>query len=142
MGDPETGEEDPEGYPDKYELEEIELGFADYVTPVTRPNFAQAWQALEDKGGESEDVFELTSMTNLQEAVDQVLKLLGLSACERSSTVKEGKNRHELFMAGMYVGGQEVLARARLAFDEHVSMNLCVRAPSEELSQLVLSCIE
>ena len=29
------------------QLEPIELGFADFVQPMVRPNFAQAWQALE-----------------------------------------------------------------------------------------------
>eukprot|EP00730_Choanoeca_flexa_P002859 TRINITY_DN11208_c0_g1_i2.p1 TRINITY_DN11208_c0_g1~~TRINITY_DN11208_c0_g1_i2.p1 ORF type:complete len:873 (+),score=297.02 TRINITY_DN11208_c0_g1_i2:71-2689(+) len=138
--DPETGETDPEGYDDKYELEAIELGFADYVQPVVRPNFAQAWQALE--GAEERDsVFELSNMESIEEAITQVMDLLGLAACEKSDKVNEGKLRHDLFLSGMFVGGHEILVRAKMAFDDGVNMELAIRSNNGELSDLVLECI-
>ena len=86
-------------------------------------------------------MFQLSNMESIEEAVTKVLELLGLAACEKSDKVKEGKLRHDLFLSGFFVGGHEILVRARMAFDQGVNMDICIRTPSAELSELVLACI-
>ncbi len=69
-------------------------------------------------------------MVSFPDAVNSLIKVLGLGVCERSDRVPEGKSAHTLLLAGVFRGGHEVLARARLALDPHdrtVSMNLAVR---------------
>ena len=39
------------------------------------------------------------------------------------------------------MGGDEILVRARLAFDQTVSMDLCVRSSNPDLCQMVIACI-
>ena len=80
-------------------------------------------------------------MTSIGEAVTQVMGLLGLAACEKSDKVGDTKLRHDLFLSGVFVGGHEILARARMAFDDGVNMELSVRTNNAELSDLVLECI-
>lgn len=67
---------------------------------------------------------------NLIDAVKELVKHLGLGISDRSDKVPEGKSAHTLLMSGIYRGGHEVLARARLALDPvdmNVTMNLTVR---------------
>ena len=47
----------------------------------------------------------------------------------------------DLLSQGVYVGGVGVLARARLAFDESVTLKLAVRSESAELAQLICSAL-
>jgi hypothetical protein len=38
-----TGEVEEEGYDDEYQLEDLEVAAADYMSPVMVPNFRKAW---------------------------------------------------------------------------------------------------
>lgn len=86
-------------------------------------------------------MFALSNMESISEAVTQVMGLLGLAACEKSDKVGDAKLRHDLFVSGVFVGGHEILARARMAFDNGVNMELAVRTNNADLSDLVLECI-
>jgi hypothetical protein len=44
-------------------------------------------------------------------------------------------------LQGVYVGGVSVLARARLAYDESVTLKLAVRSESDELATLICSAL-
>lgn len=64
------------------------------------------------------------------DAVQNLLKYLGLGACERTDKVPEGKSSHTLFLAGRFRGGAEILSKVRLALDpadQTVTMNIIVR---------------
>ncbi|XP_014673414.1 PREDICTED: coatomer subunit gamma-2-like [Priapulus caudatus] len=141
--DPGTGEEEPEdeGYADEYVLEDAELTMADHVRRVARPDFAAAWDAAGDDN-EREDTFALSSAATVADAVRDVVAFLGMQPCERSDRVADGRSAHTLYLAGVFRGGHEALARARLAVaDGGVTMQLCVRSDDPEVSDLIVSAI-
>lgn len=47
--DPTTGEPDPEGYDDEYEVENVELSISDYIRPNYVSQFTQEWDSLENE---------------------------------------------------------------------------------------------
>merc|ERR1712203_250279 len=82
--DPDTGEPDSdEGYEDEYQLEDLEIGFGDFIQRVNKTNFRNAWEDLGEEN-ELEDTYELSAMKSLPEAVKQILQHLGMQPCERS----------------------------------------------------------
>lgn len=140
--DPSTGQPDSdEGYSDEYVLEELDIGVCDFVQPVIKPNFSAAWEELAPDS-ELEDTFALTSMASIVDAVQNLVKILGLAACDRSDKPDPGKSTHTLHLAGVFRGGHDVLARCRLAASgQGVTMNMTVRASDPELSRLFISAV-
>jgi len=138
--DPETGECDEEGYADSYTLEDVELTLGDKIIGVDKPNFGAAWQEYEE-AHEHSDTFALSSMATIEEATTKITSFLGMFACERSGKPAADKTSHTLFLAGIYVGGHEVLARARLAIDQGVTMNLTVRSRDDTVCELVTAAV-
>jgi len=138
--DPETGDIDEEGYPDNYEVDEVEVKVSDLIQPVDKPNFAAAWKELDDAES-NEDTFELPSMEGIEDAVAKLISILGMKPCENSHKVKSGKNTHVLYLAGIYLGGDVVLARAKLAFDEGITLKLAVRSDNEDACAQVFSLV-
>lgn len=78
---------------------------------------------------------------SLTEAVKQIIEYLGMQPCERSDKVNTEKNSHALLLAGVFRGGHDVLVRARLAFDQGVTMNITVRSDNAVVSEVVLSAV-
>ncbi|EFO21327.1 coatomer gamma subunit [Loa loa] len=142
--DPTTGEfEGNETYNDVFVLEEVEITVADHVQPMQRTNFAVSWEQIGD-GNENEDTYALSTVHTLQDAVRELMKCIGLGPCERSDRVPEGKNAHLLLLAGVFRGGHEVLAKARLALDsvdKTVTMNFVVRSDDATVSEIVGSAV-
>eukprot|EP00040_Diaphanoeca_grandis_P020282 m.107884 g.107884 ORF g.107884 m.107884 type:complete len:862 (-) comp27827_c0_seq1:97-2682(-) len=138
--DPESGDIDEEGYPDTYAIDDVEVKISDLIQPVDKPNFAAAWKELDDATTE-EDTFELPSMEGIEDAVAKLTTILGMKPCENSHKVKSGKNTHVLYLAGMFLGGDLVLARARLAFDEGITLKLAVRSENESACAQVFSVV-
>jgi len=138
--DPDTGDVDDEGYPDTYALEEIVVSIADMMQPVDKPNFGAAWEELADSAA-AEETYELSSMDGIEDAVTKITAHLGMKACEKSDKVKSGKNTHSLYLAGVYASGHDVLIRAKLAFDDGVTLQLSVRSSDEDVCQLVAGAV-
>jgi coatomer protein complex subunit gamma len=163
--DPETGECDEEGYEDTYTLEGVALQVADLMRAVDKPNFGAAWEELAVRGrgagampaarlaltrpwrsrrqggAEKTETFELSTMTGLEDAVVQITRFLGMEPCEKSHKVPADKSTHTLFLSGLYPGGHRVLARAKLAFDRAVTLQLTVRSDDEATAALVAAAI-
>lgn len=138
--DPETGDVDEEGYPDTYAIDSIDVNLSDCIMPVDKPNFAAAWKELDDAAS-TEGTFELPSMDGIEDAVGQIIKFLGMKPCEHSDKVKSGKSTHVLYLAGVFIGGHSVMARARLADDGGVTLKLAVRSTDEGACELVASAV-
>uniref|UniRef100_A0A915PFL8 Coatomer subunit gamma n=1 Tax=Setaria digitata TaxID=48799 RepID=A0A915PFL8_9BILA len=142
--DPTTGEfESDECYNDVFVLEEVEITVADHVQPMQRTNFAAIWDQIGD-GNENEDTYALSTVHTLQDAVRELMKCIGLGPCERSDRVSEGKSAHVLLLAGVFRGGHEVLAKARLAVDSvdrTVTMNFIVRSDNSTVSEIIGSAV-
>jgi coatomer protein complex subunit gamma len=92
-------------------------------------------------GPEKIETFELSTLSSLEDAVAQITKFLGMEACEKSNKVPTGKSTHTLYLSGIYSAGHTVLARAKLALDRTVTLQLTVRSTDEETAALVAAVI-
>lgn len=72
-----AGEEEEEGYPDEYQLEDLDIGAGDYVKQEGVSDFRSTWEEI---GEESEmaDSYGLGQRDSLQEAVEAVIAILGM----------------------------------------------------------------
>ena len=68
-----------------------------------------------------------------------------MSPCEGTQEVPERVKSHTVLMAGVYVGGCKVLARANVALaaggDEGVTLTLQIRSDDEAISELISSSV-
>ena len=64
-----------------------------------------------------------------------------MQACDRSDKVPEGKSSHTLYLAGVYRGGHDVLARAKLVLRDCVTMQLTVRSTNADAAQVITSAV-
>lgn len=139
--DPESGEPEEDGYDDEYQLEELDLGAADYIVP-SYAAFATEWDRLRSAASVQE-TFALTALDSLKTACDSILEILGMEALG-GTEVPQSPTVHTLNMSGLVAGGGgKVLARARMTFQagKGVTMELTVRAEQESAAQLVLNAI-
>ncbi|CAJ0579840.1 unnamed protein product, partial [Mesorhabditis spiculigera] len=142
--DPKTGEpESDDTYDDQYVLEEVEIAVSDSVQPISRTNFKAGWEKLEG-AAETDQTFALSSVSSLQDAVKKVSDLLGVSACERTDLVPEGKTNHVALLAGVFRGGHEVLVKAKAAIDPTdgtINMNIVIRSDDEGVADVLGSAL-
>uniref|UniRef100_A0A8C0BQV9 Coatomer subunit gamma n=1 Tax=Buteo japonicus TaxID=224669 RepID=A0A8C0BQV9_9AVES len=138
--DPNTGVPEEDGYDDEYVLEDLEVTVSDHIQKVLKPNFAAAWEEVGDDF-EKEETFALSSIKTLDEAVNNIIKFLGMQPCERSDKVPENKNSHTLYLAGVYRGGCDVLVRSRLALGDGVTMQVTVRSKEETPVDVILASV-
>ncbi|GAA5866440.1 hypothetical protein JCM3774_004684 [Rhodotorula dairenensis] len=139
--DPESGEPEEDGYDDEYQLEELDLGAADYIVP-SYAAFATEWDRLRSAASVQE-TFALTALDSLKTACDSILEILGMEALGGTEQ-PQSPSVHTLNMSGLVAGGGgKVLARARMTFQsgKGVTMELTVRAEQESAAQLVLNAI-
>jgi len=141
--DPNTGLPDSEeGYDDEYILEDLEVTISDQMQKIKKNNFAGAWDDTEtEEWVEQEDTFELSSMKDIQEAVNTILKFLSLAANNSSDKVPEGMHSHMLLGSGVFRGGIEVLVRAKFVLADGVTMKFTVRSTDSDVAELITSCV-
>ncbi|XP_037945317.1 coatomer subunit gamma isoform X2 [Teleopsis dalmanni] len=141
--DPNTGEPDSdEGYDDEYMLEDLEVTVADQIQKTKKNNFQVVWDAADTKEWvEAEDTYSLAAVNTLQEAVNTILKFLGLGAANLSDTVPEGTHTHTLLCSGTFRSGAEIYVRSKLALDDGVTMQLTVRTTDPDVAELVTSAV-
>jgi len=137
--DSSTGEViDDSSYDDEYQLEELEVAICDYVQKTFVGNFQQEWDAL-GEDAQVVETFALTSMRTLKDAISEISEFLGMQACDRSETVAPNKDKHILYLSGVFVGGTPILARARMKLDPSsgVALELTVRSTNQEISAVI-----
>lgn len=185
--DPATGLPDSDDtYNDEYMLEDLEITVADQIQKSKKTNFSAAWEAAESEGEyyhvtidkwklllilpfltdwiEVEDTYALSAVNTLQEAVNTILKFLGLGAANMTERVNEGVHTHSLLCSGMsivesqnhicqqliiisilssgvYRGGFDILVQSKLALSEGVTMQLTVRSTNAEVAELLTCAI-
>uniref|UniRef100_A0A8C6XMA9 Coatomer subunit gamma n=1 Tax=Naja naja TaxID=35670 RepID=A0A8C6XMA9_NAJNA len=132
--DPNTGVPDDDGYDDEYVLEDLELTLSDHREEATcsSSRLEEVWDSC--------CRFFSKSLFNV-EAVNNIVKFLGMQPCERSDKVPENKNSHTLYLAGMFRGGLDVLVRARLALGDGVTMQVTVRSIVETPVDVILASV-
>ncbi|XP_031827080.1 coat protein (coatomer) gamma isoform X2 [Nomia melanderi] len=145
--DPTTGVPDAEqGYNDEYMLEDLEVTLADQVRGLGNRgiNFNAAWATAAAKGyAKLEETFALDpSVNSLEGAIQSLTGFLGLDVVDRTNRVQAGAVAHNLLLSGVFRGGKEVLARARLALSgTQVTMQLSVFCPDPDVAELIISSV-
>ncbi|XP_033303543.1 coatomer subunit gamma [Bombus bifarius] len=145
--DPATGVPDADqGYNDEYMLEDLEVTLADQIRGIGNRglDFGAAWEAAAAGGfTKLEETFALGSSVNsLEGAIQSLTGFLGLDAVERTNRVQAGAATHNLLLNGIFRGGKEVLARARLAIsDSQVTMQLTVLCQDADVAELIISSV-
>ncbi|THH33135.1 hypothetical protein EUX98_g1031 [Antrodiella citrinella] len=138
--DPSTGEPEEEGYEDEYQLEDLELSAADYITP-TYVTFASEWDRM--RGGVSvTETFSLPAMESLKAACDSIIEILAMQPLGGSED-PQSTSVHTLQLAGMVISGGKVLVRCQMIYSQAqgVTLELGVRAEKQEGANLVVSAI-
>lgn len=143
--DPATGEEEGDKFEEEYPLEELEVATSDFMAKVTVPDFRKAWEAI----GNDNEVLEKFALQfkKMEDAVTAVVDFLGMQPCDGTGTVKPnaGGKPHMLHMSGVFVGGQQVLARAQIAAQGEnsngVILKIAVRSADATVSRMVADCI-
>lgn len=139
--DPSSGEPEEEGYDDEYQVEDVELGAGDYITP-TYATFSSEWDKLAD-GPSITETFALSSSESLRDAVKSLVEVLNMEPLGGTEQ-PTSSSVHTLNMSGLVCGGGgKVLARCRMTFSpgDGVTLELAVRAEKEEAVNLIMSAI-
>nr|ODN93881.1 coatomer subunit gamma [Cryptococcus depauperatus CBS 7841]ODN99786.1 coatomer subunit gamma [Cryptococcus depauperatus CBS 7855] len=137
--DPSSGRPEEEGYDDEYQIEEVDLGAADYIIP-SYVNFASEWDKLESAPSTTE-TFALSSSSSLKEACTSLIEVLGMLPLG-GTEMPTSSSVHTLHLAGL-LDGQKVLGRCRMTYapGSGVTLELSVRAEKEEAAKLVMAAI-
>lgn len=122
------------------------MTLADQIRGIGNRNldFNATWDAYTAKGfAKLEETFALgATVTSLEGAILSLTGFLGLDAVERSNKVQSGSTAHNLLLSGVFRGGKEVLARARLALSgTQVTMQLSVLCQDPDVADLVVSSV-
>jgi coatomer subunit gamma len=142
--DPATGEEEGDTFEEEYPLEDLEISTSDFMAKVTVPDFRKAWETV----GNANEVLEKFALQfkRVEDAITAVVDFLGMQPCDGTGSVKPnaGGKPHMLHMSGVFVGGQQVLARAQIAMQGEsggVILKIAVRSEDETVSRMVADCI-
>jgi len=142
--DPATGEEEGDTFEEEYPLEDLEISTSDFMAKVAVPDFRKAWETT----GNDNEVLEKFALQfkKMEDAVKAVIDFLGMQPCDGTATVKAGAGNkpHMLHLSGVFVTGQQVLARAQVALqgnDAGVVLKIAVRSEDEAVSRIVADCI-
>jgi len=142
--DPATGEEEGDSYEEEYPLEDLEIATSDFMAKVTVPDFRKAWETM----GNENEVLEKFALQfkKTEDAVAAVIDFLGMQPCDGTASLKPnaGGKPHMLHMSGVFVGGQQVLARAQIAMQGEnggVVLKIAVRSGEADVSRMVADCI-
>ncbi|GAB4819163.1 hypothetical protein N2152v2_006209 [Parachlorella kessleri] len=141
--DPTTGEAEEEGYEDEYQLEDLEVSAADYIKPVFTPNFRAVWEQMPEDA-EMVDDYAIGQRESLQDAVEAVIRILGMQACEGTDAVPPNARSHTVLLSGIVVGEVQVLVRLNFGIDmsKNVAMKLAVRSESPDVSEAIHQIIQ
>lgn len=140
--DPASGEEEGDSFEEEYPLEDLEINTADFMAKIAVPDFRKAWEVTGNEG-EVLEKFAL-QFKKLEDAVTAIIDFLGMQPCDGTAAVKAATGKpHMLHLSGVFVTGQQVLARAQVALqgDTGVVLKIAVRSEDAEVSRIVADCI-
>mmetsp|Transcript_5336 Transcript_5336/g.12997 ORF Transcript_5336/g.12997 Transcript_5336/m.12997 type:complete len:890 (-) Transcript_5336:181-2850(-) len=131
---------------DEYQLEDLEVVESDFMSPVTTVrtmDFKRQWESL--GSDQSVKKFSLGDL-DLQDAVDAVVDLLGMGACESMNEVPENARSHGVFMAGKFLTGGRalpVLCKAGFMLDDKkgVVLKVAIKCRDKQISDLLTACV-
>lgn len=141
--DPATGEEQGNTFEEEYPLEDLEISTSDFMAKVTSPDFRKAWETI----GNENEVLEKYALQfkSTEDAVVAIIDFLGMQPCDGTASVKAASagKPHMLHLSGVFVTGQNVLARAQIAVQSAggVVLKIAVRSDDADVSRMVADCI-
>lgn len=138
-----SGEVSDDATEDTYQLEGCEVVERDFVNigaeTVGFVEFKKQWEGL----GEANEKVKKYSfdVQHLQDAVNAVMNLSGLTASEDSAHVPDDKRSHACNLYGVFLGGTQVLCRAGFMLDQKhgVTLKIAVRCENPEIAALLSS---
>ena len=136
--DPASGEPEEGGYEDEYQVEDLELSGSDYILPAFAGSFENIWSGLAGSD-EAEETLQLSAAKSIQEAVELLVKQLGMQPLE-GSEVALSSSTHSLRVYGKSVLGGKVAGSVRMAFSAKsgVTVKVMVRSEEEGLAGMVV----
>ncbi|KAI8977606.1 adaptin N terminal region-domain-containing protein [Mycotypha africana] len=140
--DPATGEADPEGYEDEYQVEDIDVLTSDYIRPDYISNFAETFESLAENEVVEAFALDREKAPNLKVACKSIIDLLSMQPLDDSDKPKNN-NLHTLYLSGTFLDGSKVLCKCRMTFNASagVAFELAVRSENMDVSQIVLLAI-
>jgi coatomer subunit gamma len=156
--DPTSGEPEDSGYDDEYEVENIELSGADFVTPAFAGNFDHIWEGTGANGEEASETLQLSNLQSLAgmwtpapvlaqsltctDATEQLASTLSLLPLEGTDVVL-ANTTHTLKLYGKSVTGGRVAALIKMAFSKSsgVTVKVSIRSDEEGLAMSVLQAL-
>jgi coatomer protein complex subunit gamma len=142
--DPATGEEEGDTFEEEYPMEDLEITTSDFMAKVTVPDFRKAWEVA----GNENEVLEKFALQfkKMEDALAAIGDFLGMQPCDGTGSVKPNTagKPHMLHLSGVFVTGQQVLARAQVAMQGEsggVVLKIAVRSDDASVSRIVADCI-
>ncbi|KAK9491342.1 adaptin N terminal region-domain-containing protein [Lipomyces doorenjongii] len=137
--DPTTGEPEEDGYEDEYQVEDIEIGVADFLVPTYVGNFQHMWDQL---SFETSETYSLAGVSSLSEACSSVIDSLSMQPLEGSETPLQNAT-HVLKLFARTLQGGKVVALVRMAYSAKtgVTLKISARAEDERVAHMVVGGI-
>ena len=130
--DPTTNEPEEGGYEDEYEVSDLDLAGSDYILPAFAGSFDSIYSSLpSDEEHEAEETLQLSAAKSVAEAVEMLIKTLGMQPLE-GSEIALSPSTHSLRVYGKSVTGGKVAAQVRMAFSAKSGVTVKITARSEE----------
>ncbi|KAL8937807.1 MAG: hypothetical protein Q9216_004238 [Gyalolechia sp. 2 TL-2023] len=141
--DPTTGEPDEGGYPDEYQVEDLELLGSDYVTPAYAGSFDHVWEQTGANGDEASETLQLSNSKSISDATEQLTKALSLQPLD-GTDVSLSNSTHTLKLYGKTLGGGKVAALVKMAYyssKSGVTTKITVRSEEEGVAALLVASV-
>ncbi|KAI0020643.1 adaptin N terminal region-domain-containing protein [Xylariomycetidae sp. FL0641] len=140
--DPTTNEPEETGYDDEYEVGEFDLAGSDYVIPTYAGNFNHVWEQVGASGEEAQETLQLSDMSSIADATEQLAKALSLQPLE-GTDVPVNQTTHQLKLLGKTVNGGRVVANIRMAYSSKsgVTTKIVVRSEEENVAAMVVASV-
>lgn len=124
-----------EGMEDEYQIEDLEITAGDFITPLYNSNFSNIFDQLPNEEG---SVVTISGASNLEGAVNVLIKSLNAMALDGSDYVPADSASHVLKLLGKDVWNGKVGALVRLAITGgKVVAKLQVRGETEGFASVV-----
>jgi len=142
--DPVSGEEEGDTFEEEYPLEDLEIGTSDFMAKVSVSDFRKAWETV-GNGCEVMEKFAL-QFKKMEDAITAIIDFLGMQPCDGTANLKPNSagKPHMLHLSGVFMGQQQVLARAQIAMQGEtggVVLKIAVRSEDAAVSRMVADCI-
>lgn len=135
-------DEDEEGFPDEYQIEELSIIPGDFIIPSYINDFTKQWDELPV---EESAVYNLgdSESIDLQSVVDRLIITMSMMPIEATEVVKSGVNNHTLKLSGRSISDSKVLAIVKFAISSKgVMMKTVVKGTEADLVESLANYIE